>query len=114
MEFLEIDIFKNWSQRADVFLMSRILHDWDDERALKILKTIASNMHENSKLLLFETIVPKEKVDLGVTLSFHLLNFLGGRERSLREFKKLLKKVNLKVVAINEGGVISMMEIAKK
>ncbi len=112
---IKIDFFKEFKIKSDIFIMSRVLHDWSDEKALLILKNVANNMDKDTKLYLFETIVPDDyKEDKGITLSFHLLNFLGGYERTLDDFKYLLNKVNLEITNIKTGGLISSIEVIKK
>lgn len=114
-ENIKIDFFKKFQIEADVFLLSRILHDWNNNNALKILKNISHNMNSNSILYIFETIVPSEITqDKGISLSFHLLNFLGSYERNLEEFQKLFKKANLQVIKIfSEESLISLMKVTK-
>ncbi len=91
IEQIAVDIFQKWSVSADVYLVSRILHDWNDEKVTQLLEQIAQNMQDKTILYLFETLIDKNNViDNGVTVSFHLLNLLGGRERTLSEFSLLL------------------------
>ena len=113
--YIQINFFKQFTVKSDIFLLSRILHDWDDVHAVKILKNISHNMSHSSKLYIFETLVSKNaNYDKGITLSFHLLNFLGGYERTLDDFKTLLKEVNLKIVKIfNEDELISVIKVCK-
>ncbi len=112
---IKIDFLKKFQIKADVFLLSRILHDWNDTNALKILKNISRNMNNNSALYVFETIIPPQITqDKGITLSFHLLNFLGGYERNFEEFQKLFKKANLQVVEVfSKESLISLMKVIK-
>ena len=42
-------------------------------------------MKRNDELFIFETIIPIEDIDIGITVSFHLINFLGGKERTQNE-----------------------------
>ena len=113
--YIQVDFFKPFTIKSDVFLLSRVLHDWDDAHAIKILENISRNMSYSSKLYIFETIVPRNaNYDKGITLSFHLLNFLGGYERTLDDFNILLKKANLKIVKIFcENDLISLMKVCK-
>lgn len=111
--FKKIDFFKPFNIKADVFIISRILHDWDDENAIKILKNISKNMSKNSVLLVFESFVDIKTLS-NLDICFHLLNFLGGKERSLKEFKNLFKKSGLMIENIIEGKLINIIKVRKK
>jgi len=90
--FIDIDFFKKIDIEADVFILSRILHDWDDNDTIKILKNVKESMKVGSKLIILDTIVPDELTsDKGITLSFHLQNFVGGYERTKSDFIKIFK-----------------------
>lgn len=113
--FYEIDFFNKFTLKGDVYILSRILHDWSDDKAIIILKNVVDNMSSNSILYILETIVPESTlVDKGHTLSFHLLSFLGGYERTLEEYRNLLNAVNLKVVEVSSpDSLISIMKVKK-
>lgn len=111
--FKKIDFFKPLHIKADVFIISRILHDWDDENAIKILENISQYMNKNSMLLVFESIIDIKKLD-NLDICFHLLNFLGGRERSLKEFEDIFSKSNLEIENITGGKLINIIKARKK
>ena len=104
------------SEKADTIIMSRVLHDWNDSYALKILRNIHRSLEKKGKLLLFETIVPDEiTTDVGIRLNFNLLVCVGGKERTLKEFQKLLQNVNLQINEVKTGsGIISLIIAQKK
>ena len=110
--FKRIDFFKPLNIKADVFIISRILHDWDDKNAIKILKNISQCMNENSILLIFESFVDIKSLS-NMDICFHLLNFLGGKERSLKEFKNIFNKSGLKIENIIEGSLINIIKVRK-
>lgn len=116
IEFVKTDFFQKWSLRADIYLMSRILHDWNDEQVTRLLGNIADNMSSKTILYVFETIVSEEDiVDKGVGISFHLLNLLGGRERTLSEFEALFQKSGLTIKDIySDTATVSLMKVVKK
>ncbi|RKZ75015.1 MAG: hypothetical protein DRQ57_08995 [Gammaproteobacteria bacterium] len=116
IEFIKIDFFEKWNVKSDVYLISRILHDWNDKQVIQILKNIANNMDSKTIFYIFETIVSEENlIDKGVSVSFHLLNVLGGRERTLPEFIALFKEANLKIKDIYlEKLPVSLIKIMKK
>ena len=113
--FIPINFFQPFYIQSDVFIVSRVLHDWDDEHAIKILLNIAHNMSRKSTLYLFETIVPNySSIDKGHTLSFHLLSFLGGYERSLDDFDTIITSAHLKRVNVySSNNLISVIKIIK-
>jgi len=112
---VEVDFFRPFTIDSDIFILSRVLHDWNDERAEAILRNIRENMKSSSMLYIFETIVPDDlREDRGVTLSFHLLNFLGGYERGLKEFKNLFNSAGLKIVEVIDRDIlISIIKVSK-
>lgn len=77
---------------GDVYLLQHVLHDWDDERCVTILKNCRGAMHAQSTLLVVESVMPLEApFDPGIVLrDIHMLAVLGGRERTLDEFRRLL------------------------
>lgn len=116
IKFVEMDFFQKWSLEADIYLISRILHDWNDNQVTRLLKNIADNMNSKTILYVFETIVSEENaIDKGVSISFHLLNLLGGRERTLSEFKALFQKSGLMIKDIySDTATVSLMKVVKK
>ena len=87
------DFFKPINIDADVYILSRVLHDWCDDKAIEILSKIKTSMKKGSKLMIIDTIIPDEiGSDKGITLSFHLLSFVGGYERSKSDFRAILRK----------------------
>ncbi len=115
LEFISGNFFEELPVRADTIIISRILHDWDDEKCVKILNNIYKALEENGKLLILETVVPDNpRYDIGVTLNFNLLVNVGGKERNLLEFENLLQKVGFKIISLKScKGIISLI-IAEK
>jgi len=112
---IEINFFQGFTIKSDVFILSRVLHDWNDTKVLQILNNIALNMTNDTILYILETLVAKKsKNDKGLTLSFHLLNFLGGYERTVDEYKELFIKSQLQLIQVyNENDLISVMKIVR-
>jgi hypothetical protein len=95
---------------GDVYLMRRIIHDWEDDQAIDILKVCRRAMRNAAKLLLFERDVapPNE----GPASKFSDLNMLvapGGRERTRDEYAGLFAKSGFeltRLVPTSTGNVI--------
>lgn len=84
------NFFEDFPFKADAIIMSRILHDWNDEYAIKILTNVKNALNKNGIVYIIEMIIPAEvEYDCGHSLNFNLLVMVGGRERKLSEFKKL-------------------------
>lgn len=87
--------------RGDLYVLKRILHDWDDEAAVRILETCRAAMRPGARMLVIETLLP-ERVQHGFAaervtmLDMHMLVLLGGRERSEREYAALLRRARLR------------------
>jgi hypothetical protein len=95
------DFFTSVPQGADAYLLCGVIHDWDDRRAIRILKNCRRAMPEKGRVLLVEMVVP----DLDATSSSKLpnLNILaltGGRERTKAEFHVLLDAADYKLARI--------------
>ena len=73
--------------------MKSVLHDWDDDSCIQILKTCHRAMDEKSKLLIIERVMP-ERVDqsthIYVVSDINMMVLTGGRERTEKEFRSLL------------------------
>src|SRR5437868_3353470 len=56
------DFFESVPAGADAYVMKHIIHDWDDERAVLILKNIARAMRDGGRVLLVEMVLPPANV----------------------------------------------------
>jgi O-methyltransferase domain/Dimerisation domain len=86
------DFFVSVPPGGDVYLLSRILHDWDDGRALALLRTCRRAMTRSSELLIVERVVPDAGHSLALEWDIHMLANTGGRERTQAEFDDLLTR----------------------
>ena len=115
LHFQEGDFFKDRIPDTDCVIMSRVLHDWNDEQCIDILKNCNESLLDGGCLVLFEMVMPeKPMMDMGVRLNFNLLVIVGGRERKQYEFKELLCKSGFELKKIEKGGSIISLLIAKK
>lgn len=87
---------------GDAYVLMFVVHNWDDERAIKILKNCYTAMVENGKLLLVEMIMPKgNEPFVGKLIDLEsLLITPGGYERNEEQYRSLLKAAGFKVVQI--------------
>jgi len=86
---------------ADAYMMKHIIHDWDDERSVTILKNIHSAMNGDGKVLIIETVVPKGNVpDYSKLLDLEMLVSPGGVERTEEEYSELLAQAGFRLTQI--------------
>ena len=87
--------------KADIYIMKRILHDWDDAQALQILKNISQAMTINSKLYIIDGVLDcSQDKKLLAAIDLALLTIFQGRERTKAEFELLTNQANLQIVNI--------------
>jgi hypothetical protein len=101
---------------ADSYLMKMILHDWSDEKALKILQLVSDAMKPTSLLLVFEAVIPEGNVPHpGKLMDINMLTMTGGKERTAKEFADLFYKAGLRLSKIisTPSPVISIIEVMK-
>jgi hypothetical protein len=76
---------------GDVFVLSTILHDWDDDSARRILETIRATATAESRLVLLEAIIEPGNEPSGAKwLDLLMLVISAGRERSEAQWRTLL------------------------
>jgi hypothetical protein len=95
------DFFTAVPGGADAYLLSRILHDWDDGDALRVLRACRAAMRPDSVLLVVEAVLPERAVDdpAAVRMDVSVLLLLHGRERSTTEFAALFAAADLDLTA---------------
>ena len=85
------DFFEGVPAGGDAYLLSNILHDFDDTRATAILKNIHRVLSKKGKVLIVERIIPPgNATHPGKWLDLHMLVRLGGLERTENEFQTVL------------------------
>lgn len=94
----EGDFFDFIPKGSDIYIMKSVLHDWEDEKAIRILTKCNEAMPQNSRILIIEMIVGKKnQPQFEKIADIAMLTLSGGKERTLHEFKALYRKANLKI-----------------
>lgn len=94
------DFFKEVPS-ADAYIMKHIIHDWDDERSIKILQSIHRAMNGDGKVLLVETVVPDgNEPHYSKLLDLEMLVSPGGIERTAGEYAELFQNAGFKLTRI--------------
>ena len=86
---------------ADAYIMKHIIHDWDDERALTILRNIKRAMNPGGRVLLVESVIADgNNQDFGKLMDIEMLVSPGGKERTAAEYEDLFKRAGLRLTRI--------------
>lgn len=106
------DFFRDALPHCELYLLMEIIHDWGDPEALAILQAVRRAARPQSRLLVIETIVPDQPgPDWSKLLDIHMLTLLGGRQRTSREYAKLLAQAGFALRReIDTGAGISILE----
>jgi len=86
---------------GDIYILSAIIHDWDDETSVKILKNCCKHMNADSRLLIVDAVIPQGNAPSYSKLTdLNMLVLASGRERTETEFNTLLKTAGLEMARI--------------
>ena len=71
-------------------MLKSVIHDWDDEAAIEILRACRAAMDERGKLLVVERVIrPENEPDPAKFSDLNMLVILAGQERTADDFKLL-------------------------
>ncbi|ETS30621.1 hypothetical protein BB987_01800 [Photorhabdus temperata] len=97
--YLNCDFFNQIKSGANVYILKNILHDWDDDKAGKILANCAHAMSKNSILYIVEIIKEHGSVK-GKTLDLLMDALFVGKERYYDEYERLAFKNDLVIDSV--------------
>jgi len=90
VQFQVGDLFEGPVPHADLYLLSRVLHDWSDERAVSILQHIHNSSPGNSQLCVIDRVC--DNVNKHGLLSLHMYLVQRSHERTQSEWELLFGK----------------------
>jgi len=109
------NFFESIPQGGDAYLLKHIIHDWDEEQALTILKNCHQAMTEQGKLLIFETVIPpSNEPSFSKLMDINMLVMTGGQERTAEEYQTLLATAGFQLTQIvSTASPLSIIEAIK-
>jgi hypothetical protein len=100
-EIVSGDFFTMAPPDGDIIILSHILHDWDDERCVMILRNCAQALGTQRKILVIEDIIEPGANDLQTLLrDLQMMVMNGGRERTAIEYERLFMAAGLRLTRI--------------
>jgi SAM-dependent methyltransferase len=102
-ELLAGDFFEKVPTGADCYVLANVLHDWDDERAVDILRNCRQSMARGGRVLIVERLIPDPPGDAVPALlsDLNMLVITGGQERTTAEYARLLARAGLKLGTVH-------------
>jgi SAM-dependent methyltransferase len=105
------DFFTDPFPPADVYVLAQILHDWDDERSVAILRNCRRSIAPDGSLLVLEQVLAAgDEPSYAKVLDLIMLLMLGGKERTEAEWRTLLERGGFELRAITAGPAASLIE----
>lgn len=118
VEFVTGDFLAGVPPAGDLYVLSLVLHDWDNAECLRLLRNCHAAMAPGARLVIVEQVMPEDPresprvahADLG------MLAMTGGRERTLAEYRSLLERAGLRfdgVHALKTRREVSAIEASR-
>jgi hypothetical protein len=97
------DFFKAVPAGGDAYIMKHIIHDWDDDKSIVILKNIREALagKPDGKVILLEAVIkPGNEPDLAKLIDLEMMLLPGGKERTQEEFAALFEKSGFELARV--------------
>ena len=111
-EVVSGDFFRSVPAGADAYILKWTIHDWNDEMAVRILRSCREGMNDQSRVMLMEKKLPRGNEPSPYKIAdIGMLVLTGGRERTEAEYRELLEMAGLRLTrTVPTETVISVIE----
>ncbi|XP_062982322.1 acetylserotonin O-methyltransferase-like [Elgaria multicarinata webbii] len=105
--FQEGDFFKDPVPEADLYILARVLHDWDDEKCVQLLTKLHKACKPGGGVLISEIILDENRTGPSKAhlYSMLMLVFTEGKERTASEFNGLLSAAGFKDIQVKKRSI---------
>ncbi|MBL0137191.1 MAG: methyltransferase [Bacteroidetes bacterium] len=110
------NFFEAVTEGADIYLMKHVLHDWNDEQSVQILRNCSEAMHSGSKMLVIEAVIPTGNTrHPGKFMDINMMAMTGGKERTEAEYASIFEQSGLKLARVihTNSPTLSILEVTK-
>ncbi|OYO15492.1 methyltransferase [Enemella evansiae] len=98
------NFFQGGIPEADLYILTAVVHDWDDDQCLRILSHIVESMPREGVVLVSEPVLPDgPEPSLGKVLDLENMVGTTGRQRTEAEFRALFARSPLEIRQILRG-----------
>jgi len=104
------DFFRSVPREGDLYLLSHIIHNWDDRKSGSILANCRAAMSPGAKLLILEQVLPERFAPSPAAVhaamaDLHMLAITGGQERSAGQYQALLVAAGFTLTSVTGTAV---------
>ena len=86
---------------GDLYVLKNIIHDWPDDKAFEILKTVRAATHDDARMLLVESVIPPHDRESPTKwLDLEMLVDNAGRERTAAQYQNLLQDAGFQITRV--------------
>lgn len=100
LNFVGGDFFQSVPAGGDVYTLKFILHDWKDEKAIRILKNVVAAMPTGAKVIVIDKLLGETNDAAGAISDLHMMLFCDAKERTQSEFKHIFGEAGLKLTNV--------------
>jgi O-methyltransferase domain len=95
------DFFASVPRGGDACILAQVLHDWNDQQCVTILKNCHAAMPADGRILVVETVImPATDSSVATLADLHMLVVTGGRERTEAEYRDLLAQAGFTLTRV--------------
>ena len=95
------DFFKSVPAGGDAYIMKWIIHDWNDEQSIQILKNCRAQIGPEGRLIIVDAVVPEtNEPHFSKFIDLNMMVMTGGKERTEKEFEQLLSAAGFKLLQV--------------
>jgi len=102
LDYIHGDMFESVPV-ADVYIMKHIIHDWEDEKCIQLLKNCCRSMHSGGRVVCVDAVLPPMGNTAGMPaklLDIVMLTHITGKERTEQEWTDLYRAAGLQIRSI--------------
>lgn len=86
---------------ADAYILRSILHDWDDEEAVRILQNVRRAIPDSGRILVIDDLIPSGLgTELEKLIDLNMMTVLRGRERTREEVSTLFGRAGFTLARV--------------
>jgi O-methyltransferase/methyltransferase family protein len=103
VRLVEGSFFDGIPAGGDAYILKHIIHDWDDDSSVQILRNVRSAVATGTALLLVETVIPDDDRESAAKLTdMEMLLVNDGRERTVDEYRRLFDAAAFTMIGVVE------------